>query len=167
MAEVPAYVVNGQYDLLAWNDVAARFFAGLIHHLDHDRNLLRWMLARATDDARWDMDAASGFLRAAVADLRTAHARQPEEAGMQELVTDLLSNSSRFAAIWQARDITVRRRIVKKFASREFGDLEFDCQLMHIAETGQRLISCCAEPGTPTHARFRRLAAAHTDLGRG
>jgi hypothetical protein len=37
--------------------------------------------------------------------------------------------------------------------------LEFECQVLHIAETGQRLIAYCAAPGSATAAAFRDLAA--------
>jgi hypothetical protein len=39
------------------------------------------------------------------------------------------------------------------------GALEFECQVLHIAETGQRLIAYCAAPGSATEAGFRELAA--------
>jgi hypothetical protein len=39
------------------------------------------------------------------------------------------------------------------------GSLEFECQVLHIAETGQRLIAYCAAPGSATEAAFAELAA--------
>jgi hypothetical protein len=39
------------------------------------------------------------------------------------------------------------------------GRLEFECQVPHIADTGQRLIAYCAAPGSATAAAFRQLAA--------
>ncbi len=39
------------------------------------------------------------------------------------------------------------------------GLMEFECQVLHIAETGQRLIAYCAAPGSATEAVFRNLAA--------
>ena len=38
------------------------------------------------------------------------------------------------------------------------GPLEFECQVLHIAETGQRLIAYCAAPGSATEAAFIELA---------
>ena len=38
------------------------------------------------------------------------------------------------------------------------GPLEFECQVLHIAETGQRLIAYCAAPGSATEAAFRQMA---------
>src|ERR1700760_3812067 len=39
------------------------------------------------------------------------------------------------------------------------GAPEFECQVLHIAETGQRLIAYCAAPGSATEAAFAELAA--------
>ena len=38
------------------------------------------------------------------------------------------------------------------------GPLEFECQVLYIAETGQRLIAYCAAPDSATEAAFGRLA---------
>jgi hypothetical protein len=39
------------------------------------------------------------------------------------------------------------------------GPLEFECQVLHIAETGQRLVVYCAAPGSATEAAFAEMAA--------
>jgi 16S rRNA C967 or C1407 C5-methylase (RsmB/RsmF family) len=38
------------------------------------------------------------------------------------------------------------------------GPLEFECQVLHIAETGQRIIAYCAAPGSATEAAFAAMA---------
>jgi hypothetical protein len=40
----------------------------------------------------------------------------------------------------------------------QVGPLEFECQVLHVAETGQRLIVYCAAPGSATEAAFAGLA---------
>jgi hypothetical protein len=40
------------------------------------------------------------------------------------------------------------------------GPLEFECQVLHIAETGQRIIAYCAAPGSATEAAFAGLTKA-------
>jgi MmyB-like transcription regulator ligand binding domain len=40
------------------------------------------------------------------------------------------------------------------------GPLEFECQTLHIPDTGQRIIVYCAAPGSATQAAFRQLAGA-------
>jgi hypothetical protein len=49
----------------------------------------------------------------------------------------------------------MRKHVVHPLA----GPLEFECPVLHIAETGQRLIAYCAAPGSATEAAFAELAA--------
>jgi hypothetical protein len=44
--------------------------------------------------------------------------------------------------------------------------MEFECQILHVSDTGQRLIVYCAAPGSATQAAFRRLAGLTTASGR-
>jgi hypothetical protein len=60
--------------------------------------------------------------------------------------------------MWEAHDVESRRPIVKRVDHPLTGPLEFECQVLHIPHTGQRLITYCAAPGSPTQAAFRRLA---------
>ena len=49
--------------------------------------------------------------------------------------------------------------MLKHVAHPQAGALEFECQVLHIAESGQRLIAYCAAPGSATEAAFGELAA--------
>ena len=160
LVDVPAYVVDAKYDVLAWNDLATHFLSDLSLVPADDRNMIRWMFRRPSDDPYWDRASAQAFARSTIADLRSAYARYPGDPGIEALVTELLGTSPRFADFWAAHDVEERRRIVKSVLSPEHGPLEFECQVLQIPETGQRMIVYCAEPGSPTHEVFRRLARA-------
>jgi len=93
-----------------------------------------------------------------IADLRASYARYPADRGIGELVTELLGTSPQFAEMWQEHEVATRHPIVKRVDHPLTGPLEFECRVLHIPETGQRLIMYCAAPGSPTQAAFRRLA---------
>jgi len=93
-----------------------------------------------------------------IADLRASYARYPADRGIGELVTELLGTSPQFAEMWQEHEVATRHPIVKRVDHPLTGPLEFECRVLHIPETGQRLIVYCAAPGSPTQAAFRRLA---------
>lgn len=158
LIETPAYVVDAKYDVLAWNALATRFIGDLRSVEESDRNLVRWIFRRPDSDPGWDDPQVLGFARASVADLRAAYGRYPGDPGIEELVADLRASSGRFATMWAAQEVEVRRRLVKRIDHPEVGPLEFECQVLHIAGTDQRVIVYCAAPGSPTQARFRRLA---------
>lgn len=156
----PAYVLDAKYDVLAWNELAEHFIGDLSAADESDRNIIRWMFRRPEDDVHWSDADTLSFVRASVADLRAAYARYPRDTGIQRLVTELMGTSPRFAEMWADHDVEVRRGYVKRVAHPVAGPLEFECQVLHIQDTDQRLIVYCATPGSPTDAAFRSLADA-------
>jgi len=77
---------------------------------------------------------------------------------MESLVTEMLALSPRFAEMWAEHEVEVRGPMLKYVNHPQAGPLEFECQVLHIAETGQRLIAYCAAPGSATEAAFRQMA---------
>ena len=157
MPETPAYVVDAAYNVLAWNRLATHFLGDLSAH--DDRNMIRWTFRRGPADTMWTDEHFVRFTRATVADLRAAYARYPGDAAIDHLVTEMLALSPRFAGMWAEHEVEVRGPMLKRVAHPQAGLLEFECQVLHIAETGQRLIAYCAAPGSATEAAFRRLAS--------
>jgi len=157
MPGTPAYVVDAAYNVLAWNRLATFFIGDLSGY--EDRNMIRWTFLRAPRDTVWDDADFVRFTRSTVADLRAAYARYPGDPGIDSLVTELLALSPRFAAMWAEHEVEVRGPMLKHVDHPLVGHLEFECQVLHIAETGQRLIAYCATPGSATEAAFAELAA--------
>jgi transcriptional regulator with XRE-family HTH domain len=162
---VPAYVVDAKYDVLAWNTLATRFIGDLSTVAEDDRNMIRWIFRRPAGDAVWNDADSVGFARATVADLRVAYARYPGDPGIERLVTELLGVSPRFAEMWAAHEVEERRRILKRVAHPQLGPLEFECQVLHVPDTDQRVIVYCPEPGSPTQRTFERLATQRSGAG--
>ena len=159
MPTTPAYVVDAAYNILAWNQLATSFIGDLAGHAD--RNMIRWMFRRPPADSIWDDEHVLGFTRATVADLRAGYARYPGDPEIESLVTELLALSPQFAEMWAAHEVEVRGPMLKRINHPRAGLLEFECQVLHIAETGQRLIAYCAIPGSATEQAFIQLSA-HT-----
>jgi len=157
LTEVPAYVVDAKYDVLAWNTLAVHFIGDLSDR--DDRNLIRWAFRRPAGDPAWDDADTLAFARATVADLRASYARYPDDPELVGLVTEMLATSPRFAEMWEAHEVAERRRLVKRVDHPRLGPLEFECQVLHVPATDQRVIVYCPEPGSRTQEVFRRLAA--------
>ena len=158
LSETPAYVVDAKYDVLAWNTLATHFIGDLAAVPESDRNMIRWVFRLPVTAMPWTDDEAIAFTWSTVADLRAAYARYPADPGVQGLVTEMLGASPRFAQMWQAHDVESRRPLVKRIDHPSAGPLEFECQVLYIPDTSQRLITYCAAPGSPTQAAFRLLA---------
>jgi transcriptional regulator with XRE-family HTH domain len=160
MPHIPAYVVDAAYNVLAWNRLATHFIGDLSAY--EDRNMIRWTFRREPTDVTWTDEHFVRFTRATVADLRAAYARYPGDAAIESLVTEMLALSPQFAEMWAEHEVEVRGPMLKYVSHPQAGaqnPLEFECQVLHIADTGQRLIAYCAAPGSATEAAFRQLAA--------
>jgi transcriptional regulator with XRE-family HTH domain len=155
MPGTPAYVLDAASNVLAWNPLATHFIGDLSSY--EDRNMIRWTFLR-TAQAVWSDADFVRFTRSTVADLRAAYARYPGDPDIDSLVTEMLALSPRFAQMWAEHDVEVRGPMLKQVSHPVVGPLEFECQVLHIAETGQRLIAYCAAPGSATEAAFRELA---------
>jgi transcriptional regulator with XRE-family HTH domain len=162
--DTPAYVVDAKYDVLAWNTLATHFIGDLSGLAESDRNMIRWIFSLAASEVPWTDPDAVRFTRSTVADLRASYARYPADPGIRELVTELLGSSPRFAGLWAEQDVQSRRPLLKRVDHPLAGPLEFECQVLLIPDTGQRLITYCAAPGSPTQAAFRRLASSSNSL---
>jgi transcriptional regulator with XRE-family HTH domain len=159
LVATPAYVVDATYDILAWNALAVHFIGDLDALPGAERNMVRWMFRAAAANGVWSDEAALAFARATVADLRAAYARYPGNPGLVRMVTELLGTSPQFAELWAVHEVAVRRAHRKRVEHPDLGSLEFECQVMHIADTDQRMIFYCAAPGSRTESIFRTLAA--------
>ena len=157
MPQTPAYVVDAAYNVLAWNRLATHFIGDLSGY--QDRNMIRWTFRRGPDDVMWTDEHVVRFTRATVADLRAAYARYPGDIAIETLVTEMLALSPRFAQMWAEHEVEVRGPMLKHVSHPRVGPLEFECQVLQITDTGQRLIAYCAAPGSATEAAFRRLAS--------
>ncbi|MGW4367457.1 MmyB family transcriptional regulator [Nocardia takedensis] len=159
MTDTPAYVVDATYDVLAWNRSAVPFLGELGRVPDSERNMVRWVFRVAADDPAWGNEATVRFAESTVADLRAAYARYPGHPALRSLVTELLGTAPRFARMWAAHDVRVRRAHRKHIDHPELGPLDFECQVLHVSDTDQRMVVYCAEPNSPTAQVFRSLSA--------
>ncbi|MFD5176209.1 helix-turn-helix transcriptional regulator [Nocardia sp. NPDC058379] len=155
----PAYVVDAAFEILVWNTAATAFIGDLATVPGHERNLVRWMFRMPADDPHWTDPETLRYVRSTVAELRATYARYPGNPDLAALVTELLGTAPRFARMWADHDVAIRRCHTKHLTHPVHGELEFTCQEMRIADTDQRMIVYCAEPGSPTARVFDSLSA--------
>ncbi|MET8122986.1 helix-turn-helix transcriptional regulator [Micromonospora sp. NPDC005189] len=158
MTETPVYLVDAAYQVLAWNHLSTYFMGNLAAVPDADRNMIRWTFRQSAAGSHWSDAETVRFVRSTVADLRAAYGRYPADPAIRELVTELLGTSPRFAQLWAEHDVEERRPIVKRVPHPDLGPLEFECRVLLVPETDQKMIVYVPEPGSPTQAAFRRIA---------
>ena len=162
MPEVPAYVVDASWNVLAWNELAVHFTGELTRMQEGDRNVARWMFRAPDSDPHWDDPASIAFAQVVASDLKSSFVRYPGSTEIESLTSELLSLSPRFREMWEARDQDPRPLIPKSIVVAGIGEFLFECQLLRVADSGQQIVAYCAEPGTPIRETFRSYLSATT-----
>jgi transcriptional regulator with XRE-family HTH domain len=162
MAGVPAAVMGRRSEVLAWNRLGHALLAG---HYGFDAprrpadrpNLTRMLfLDPHTRElyARWDEEAARS-----VASLRLVAGRHRDDPELADLVGELTLKSDDFAALWSKHPVHNCLSGRKHFHHPEVGDFELEFEILHLADdTGHRILTYTAIPGTPSDAALRLLA---------
>ncbi|WP_059006469.1 helix-turn-helix transcriptional regulator [Streptomyces specialis] len=138
---VPAYVLNGRLDVLAWNAMAAALVTDFAALPQARRNLLwftfRDPLAR-TLYADWELAARHG-----IAQLRTATGRAPDDPANSALVGELAVHSAEFRDWWARHDVKGPSIGRKRFVHPLVGPLELDyVALLPASSTHLTLPTC-------------------------
>ncbi|MFI7632704.1 helix-turn-helix transcriptional regulator [Nonomuraea sp. NPDC049400] len=158
MEEVPAYVLDARYDILAWNPLASALMGGLDSVTAENRNVIRWVFMSPDIAEHLDDEEKGRFARASVADLRAAVGRYPDDRKLQALVTELLALSPHFAELWSRYEVEIRRQQRKRVTHPVVGEIDVICQVMAVPDRDDlRLVLYTAEPGSPSHQALRDL----------
>ncbi|MEV5711051.1 helix-turn-helix transcriptional regulator [Actinoallomurus sp. NPDC052274] len=159
--DVPAMVIGRCTDALAWNPMAHALLAG---HLDLDApdrpadrpNMARLLfLDPHTRElyADWRKKA-----RDAVAYLRLAAGRYPDDPNLTALVGELAMKSPEFAALWSTHPVGDCAYNTREYRHPLVGALTLSEEVMPLPDDrGQRVMVWSAEPGSPSAAALRLL----------
>jgi transcriptional regulator with XRE-family HTH domain len=115
----PAYVLNGRWDVLAWNPAARRMLGDFAVLPGTDRNILRMIFL--WEHWRTLFADCEGLAASAVAQFRAETARHAGAPELLALTSKLAEDSAEFAALWQARQLDVIQLKAKRLRHAELG----------------------------------------------
>ncbi len=118
---MPAYLLDGHWNAVAWNAVAAQLFTGW---LDGDRNLLRFVFL--TEAARTLIRDWPERARRVVAEFRADCGRHLDDPALAALVAELGRTSAAFAEIWGQHEVLAREGGERWFDHPIDGALKFE-----------------------------------------
>ncbi|MFC1411864.1 helix-turn-helix transcriptional regulator [Streptacidiphilus sp. N1-12] len=157
LTDTPAQVVSDSGDILAQNPMAKALHGDASARPEAEHNIV-WRYF--TDPAARELFPAEDrehAARVAVADLRAAAARHPDDARLAGLVRRLRARSEEFSTLWDTHEVAVRRAATKRFCHPVVGLLELDCEVLLSPEHDQRLVVHTARPGSESHERLELL----------
>jgi transcriptional regulator with XRE-family HTH domain len=115
----PAYVLNGGWDVLAWNPAACRMLGDFAALPGADRNILRMIFL--WEHWRTLFADCDGLAASAVAQFRAETARHAGAPELLALTSRLAQDSTEFATLWQARQLDVIQLKAKRLRHAELG----------------------------------------------
>lgn len=158
LLDVPAYVMGRETDILAWNTLAASLYGNFEDMAPRQRNWARitFLDPRARDlFPDWEHKALE-----VVHHLRAQVARAPHHSGLVTLVDELSAKSRDFHLIWSRSTGREMIRGPKRIRHPLVGDLTLWFEVLEPAnEPHQFLITCHAEPDSPSAESLRLLAS--------
>lgn len=128
----PAYILDRQWDALAWNGEAAGLFAGWLDRQGGRPNLLRYMFgepgARALI-ADWPERA-----HRLVAEFRADAGKHAAQPPLSDLVDELARGSADFAALWTRQEVAAREGGLRRFHHPQRGTLAYQQATLRLAQ---------------------------------
>ncbi|NBD24717.1 helix-turn-helix transcriptional regulator [Paenibacillus glycinis] len=131
---MPAYAIDGNWNLLSWNRAADEMFGGfkLSCKEDGTKNLL-WLLftdpAFRSRFADWETSAAK-----LVAAFRTAYARRMEDPCVSEIVEELGKTSAEFVGMWERHDVRCLHENQFRMMHPASGEIDLRSNAFYAAE---------------------------------
>ncbi|QKV92472.1 helix-turn-helix domain-containing protein [Streptomyces sp. NA02950] len=163
MDQVPALVLDRRFEVLAWNRLGHALTAGHLAAEAPDRprerpNAQRMLfLDPHTRELYPDWETEA---RRAVSSLRVAAGEHPDDRRLAELIGELTMKSEVFAALWSRHPVHRCSFGTKTFHHPLVGPLELAFEMTRLPDSGgQGLLMYGAEPGSPSEAGLRLLAA--------
>ncbi|MFH9670752.1 helix-turn-helix transcriptional regulator [Streptomyces sp. NPDC017405] len=168
LTTTPARIITDLHETLAQNALAVALLgpAPLRRGLDGSF-AYRWF----TDPAARALHPAEDHphhSRVFAADLQAVAARRARDADVTRMVAALRRHSEEFAALWEQRDVALRRTERKRIVHPSLGVIELDCHNLFSEDGRQRLLWFSAPPGTEGAAQLELLSVIGTqDLAPG
>ncbi|MFJ3407863.1 helix-turn-helix domain-containing protein [Promicromonospora sp. NPDC090134] len=147
IVDLPAWVRNDRYDMLATNRMARALHAPMLADPRSPVNVARFVYldpAARTFFPNWDRMADEN-----AAMLRQEAARHPLDKGLTELIGELSTRSDEFRQRWAAHDVRLHRSGTKRLHHPVVGDLELNFDSLDVpSDPGLTMIVYTAAPGS-------------------
>jgi transcriptional regulator with XRE-family HTH domain len=158
MTDLPAYVRNAWFDILAVNRLGAALLPDLTPDDSSTPNMAGYLFLdqRAQEFyAAWEVVA-----RDCVAALRIEAGRDPYNRRLTDLVGELSTRSEPFRTWWATHNVRLHNSSTKLMRHPVVGDIEVNGEALSVsADPGLTIIAYTVEPASPSSEALRVLAS--------
>ncbi|MFF3212274.1 helix-turn-helix transcriptional regulator [Streptomyces sp. NPDC002886] len=162
MPGTPAFIVGRRTDVLAWNPLFARLITDFSAVPERQRNKAWLVFLHEETRGRfvnWETKA-----RDLVGYLRLDRGRHPQDPEFARLVVELSERSAEFRRLWELQEVREKTHGGYHLRHPEAGEFTLAYESLSLPDDpDQTLIMYTAEPGSPSEAALRILAAATRD----
>lgn len=158
LLDAPAMVTRRNFDILAWNPLAAALMIDFSEVPEPERNFVRLIFTHPVMRRRYP--EWEDLARRTVSYLRMEAAEHRGEPDIADLVEELSDLSPDFRRLWEEHIVAIKRTGTRTFDHPGLGEvtLEWDT-LTSTADPDRQLVVYTAEPGSPSETALRELAA--------
>ncbi|WP_332309700.1 helix-turn-helix transcriptional regulator [Catenuloplanes japonicus] len=162
MTDLPAYLRNGRFDILAANALGRALYAPVYDSpLFAQRgpvNTARFLFLDPGSAGFWP--AWEKAANDSVALLRAETGRSPRDRGLTDLIGELCTKSDDFARRWARHDVRFHHSGVKRLRHPLVGDLALPYEALDLpVDPGLRITVYSPEPGSPARQALDLLAS--------
>lgn len=155
LVDAPAQVISDTGQVLARNAMAEALFGGAAPPGRAGNST--WLLFTEPQSLPMLQEERPRLMAAHVAGLRATHARRPDDAEVNALISDLLGVSADFRELWEQHDVAVLRSSTKTFVHPQLGEIEVECEVLLSASGQQSLVLYTTRPGTESASKLELL----------
>lgn len=133
--DAPAYILDRQWNAVAWNQHAAALFGGWLDVAEAEPvqpNLLRFMFRDPA--ARGLIVDWEDRAHRLVAEFRADIGKHASEPALAALIAELSQDSAAFRALWTSQDVVSREGGLRRFHHPRAGELRFNQVTLHLAK---------------------------------
>jgi len=159
LADIPVMVVDAAGEVVAANPLANALMGDLSGASRRERTIPWRHFSGMPSRLERTPEEHAEAEEAMAADLRDALGRFPHDEYLNELITDLLELSPRFAALWEKRPIARTPSRQKTFNHPEIGTITLDCDALAVQGTDLNVIVYTAPSGSPDAETLALLGA--------
>lgn len=157
LGNMPAYVVDGNWNYLAWNEAAVKVFGDFEEMPAGRRNLL-WFTFQQ-EGARSLFRDWDAYAKCVLAQFRGDYILRPaDEVFLRDLVEELVNSDADFCRWWAEHDVLKRSDWRKVIEHPVAGVLELDALSLEVPDVpGMRIMVYMPAPSSDTALRMEAL----------